>query len=214
MSGLMARRRRSSREGGRLRDPGDQGGQLRVGAADERREDLRRRQAELKEDNKDRCRWDLRLLKDFLDLYFMAAIQDTLALMIRDNLEGKGLGSGRQRHRLSFQFRRKRTGELEAIRERILREAHLNFEKEVKKLTSGGGSSTFESANSVGERAKLRGSTDGQSGNSGDGVGESKPQVEVDPAFQRIEQRGIAMLLEHYLISFEAALKKRNSSRI
>ena len=59
---------------------------------------------------KDRCRWDLRLLKDFLDLYFMAAIQDTLALMIRDNLEGKGLGSGRQRHRLSFQFRRERTG--------------------------------------------------------------------------------------------------------
>ena len=50
--------------------------------------------------------------------------------------------------------------ELEAIRERILREAHLNFEKEVKKLTGGGGSSTFESANSVGERAKLRGSTD------------------------------------------------------
>ena len=65
--------------------------------------------------------------------------------------------------------------ELEAIRERILREAHLNFEKEVKKLTGGGGSSTFESANSVGERAKLRGSTDGQGGNSGDGVGESLP---------------------------------------
>ena len=36
----MARRRRSSREGGRLRDPGDQGGQLRVGAADERLDTL------------------------------------------------------------------------------------------------------------------------------------------------------------------------------
>ena len=59
---------------------------------------------------KDRCRWDLRLLKDFLDLYFMAAIQDTLATAIQDNLEGKGLGSGRHLHRLSFHSRRERTG--------------------------------------------------------------------------------------------------------
>ena len=65
--------------------------------------------------------------------------------------------------------------ELEAIRERILSEAHLNFEKEVKRLTGGGDSSTFESANSVGERVKLRGSTDGQGGNPGDGAGESLP---------------------------------------
>ena len=36
----MARRRRSSREGGRLRDPGDHEGHLRVGAADERLDTL------------------------------------------------------------------------------------------------------------------------------------------------------------------------------
>ena len=41
MSGFATRRRRASREGGgRLRDPGDQGGQLRVGAADERLDTL------------------------------------------------------------------------------------------------------------------------------------------------------------------------------
>ncbi|CAK9048631.1 unnamed protein product, partial [Durusdinium trenchii] len=168
MSGFASRRRRASRDGGRLRDPGDREGQLRVGAADERLDALleearatsmppavkrvggvpaaadgRRtsaaagradggRQPPLVERQERGAGWQE---TDFLDLYFMAAIQDTLALMIRDNLEGKGLGSGRQRHRLSFQFRREWTGELEAIRERILCEAHLNFEKEVKKLT-------------------------------------------------------------------------------
>lgn len=41
MSGFAAqRRRRSSREGGRLRDPADREGSLRVGAADERLDTL------------------------------------------------------------------------------------------------------------------------------------------------------------------------------
>ena len=165
MSGFAARRRRASRDGGRLRDPGDHEGHLRVGAADERLDTLleearatsmppavkrvggapaavegRRSSAAavradggrqtyaperhdrgnplrcckgpLDKPRKDRCRWDLRLLRDFLDPYFMAAIRDTLALMIQDNLEGKGLGSRRhlRARRLSFQFRRERTG--------------------------------------------------------------------------------------------------------
>lgn len=61
--------------------------------------------------------------------------------------------------------------EIDSIREGNLREAHEKIlEKEVKKITGGGDSSSFESVNSVGERGRQPQARDHQGFGAGEGA--------------------------------------------
>ena len=53
---------------------------------------------------KDRHLWDRRLLRDFLDPYFMAVIRDPDKQSIMEDSEGKVVGELHQKVRRSFRF--------------------------------------------------------------------------------------------------------------